>query len=155
MTADDELDRFLAGTALCRRLTGELRTALAQRFVPRLVPGGEVVLREGEPADGLYLVRSGRLQVRRSAPDPDDEVVGEIGRGEVVGEAALLTERARTATVVALRDSELLHLSIDAFEHPPRASTRARRGASGPPEAREGSARRLAGRTARKGCPVA
>jgi CRP-like cAMP-binding protein len=72
----DDLDGFLAGTALCRTLTATLRTALAERFVPRAVPGGEVVLREGEPADGLYLVRSGRLQVRRTADDPTDEVVG-------------------------------------------------------------------------------
>jgi NTE family protein len=112
----DDLDEFLAGTALCRRLTDDLRTALAARFVPRSVQGGDVVLREGEPADGLYLVRSGRLQVRRVTDEADDQVVGEIGRGEVVGEAALLTEGARTATVVALRDSELLHLSVEAFE---------------------------------------
>ena len=69
-------------------------------------------------ADGLYLV------VSRSAAGPGGrratKVVGEIGRGEVVGEAALLTEQTRTATVVALRDSELLHLPVDGVRVPRR-----------------------------------
>jgi predicted acylesterase/phospholipase RssA len=43
-------------------------------------------------------------------------VIGEVGRGEVVGEMALLIDEPRSATIRAMRDSELLRLSRDAFD---------------------------------------
>ncbi len=116
MGLGEELDAFLAGTALCGAMTGEVRAAIASHLIPRAVVGGEVLLQEGDPPDGMYFVRAGRLQVRRAGPDGADEVVAEIGRGEVVGEASLVTDLPRVATVVALRDTELLHLSLEAFE---------------------------------------
>jgi len=106
---------FLAESSLFGALPDEARRALAERLVPRSVEGGELVICEGDEADGLYLVVGGRLQARRG--DGEETVVlGEIGRGEVFGEAALLTDRPRVASVVALRDTELLHLPVDAFE---------------------------------------
>jgi NTE family protein len=108
-------DDFLAGSELFGTLPAEVREALASRLTPRSVAGGGIVMSEGDEADGLYLVRAGRLQARRLAPE-GPVVLGEAGRGEVVGEAALLTDQQRSATVVALRDTELLHLSVEAFE---------------------------------------
>lgn len=91
-------------------------------MVPMRIEGGTVLMREGAAADGVYIVTSGRLRARRDTP-AGTVVLGEIGRGEVVGEAALLTSQPRGASVVALRDTELLHLSVGAFdrliaEHP-------------------------------------
>jgi NTE family protein len=75
--------------------------ALAAR--PRSVAAGEVLFECGDPGDALFLVRSGRLEVL-----VDGAVVRVHGRGEVFGELASLTGGARTATVRARRDSELL-----------------------------------------------
>ena len=116
MTGRGDIDeRELGETALFGALDATVRRALADRLVPVTLEGGEVLMREGDPADGLYLVRAGRLQAR-TGPEGEAVVIGEIGRGEVVGESALLTEQARTATVVALRDTELLRLSVASFE---------------------------------------
>ncbi len=78
--------------------------------------GGELLFREGEPADCLYVVRSGRLRALMKQEDGSERVVGEIGRGEVVGELALLTGGSRSASVLAVRDSELLRFSEAGFE---------------------------------------
>lgn len=102
-------------SALFGALPVDARAALTSRLVPVSLDGGAVLMREGEAPDGLYLVRVGRLLAHRGVGD-DRVVLGEIGRGEVVGEAALVTVRPRIATVVALRDTELLHLSVEAFE---------------------------------------
>ncbi|MGZ6133495.1 MAG: cyclic nucleotide-binding domain-containing protein [Myxococcaceae bacterium] len=71
---------------------------------------GEVLLRQGEPGDEMFLVTAGRLRVTHR--DGADEVVlGEVGRGEHLGEIALLRSVARTATATALGETRLLALS--------------------------------------------
>ncbi len=113
--ASEEVLAFLAESELFGTLDDAERQLLAGRLETVMVEGGEVLIREGDPADGIYLVFSGRLQARLGAGD-DFSVIGEAGRGEVVGEAALLTDQPRGATVVALRDSLVLRLSVEAFE---------------------------------------
>jgi NTE family protein len=106
---------MIEGGSLLDGLPDAVRRALADRLQPRSLQGGEVLMREGDEADGLYLLQAGRL--RALVGDGEDRrVLGDIGRGEVVGEAALLTDQPRSATVVALRDSELFYLSIQSFE---------------------------------------
>jgi NTE family protein len=79
--------------------------------------GGETLFAEGDPADTLYLLRSGRLGVFRRAAEADrpPQFVGVIRPGEPAGEMAMLAGTIHTADVVALRDSEILALPRDAF----------------------------------------
>ena len=72
-------------------------------------------MRAGDQADGLYLLGSGRVQVLYVNDDGTETAVNELGRGEVIGEMSLLTDRPRSATIIALRDSHLLFLSTEAF----------------------------------------
>ena len=79
---------------------------------------GDVLCRQGEPAEHLYYLTSGRLGV---FVGQDQHQVGEVSRGEYVGEMAMLTGEPRSASVYALRDSELLVLdkaSFDAIQTP-------------------------------------
>lgn len=78
--------------------------------------GGETLFAEHDPADTLYLLRSGRLGVfRREHGDQPAQFVGVIRPGEPAGEMAMLAGSPHTADVVALRDSEVLALPRDAF----------------------------------------
>ncbi|WP_332654417.1 patatin-like phospholipase family protein [Brevundimonas sp.] len=79
--------------------------------------GGETLFAEGDAADTLYLLRSGRLGVFRRDPAEDraPQFVGVIRPGEPAGEMAMLAGTRHTADVVALRDSEVLALPRDAF----------------------------------------
>lgn len=113
--AAPDLPAFLAGAEVFAGLDEDARRLLAEHLEVLAVEGGQVVMAEGDAADGLYLVASGRLQARIER-DGASVPIGEVGRGEVVGEAALLTDRPRSATVVALRDSVLYRLPVDAFE---------------------------------------
>ena len=79
------------------------------------LPGGETLFEAGAEADSVYLVRSGRLAVIRTAADGSEQVLGVVAPGEPVGEMALFAGAAHSAKVVALRDSEMLALPRDAF----------------------------------------
>ena len=81
--------------------------------------------------DGLYLLGSGRAQVIFVNDDGSEFVVNELGRGELIGEMALITDRPRSATIVAMRDSHLLFLSTEAFTRVIRAHPDALRAVSG------------------------
>ncbi|MGH8571882.1 MAG: cyclic nucleotide-binding domain-containing protein, partial [Gammaproteobacteria bacterium] len=77
---------------------------------------GEALFRQGDPADGWYIVMSGRLQVLRRDELGDLKTLGEIGRGESVGELSLLSGEPRVATPYALRDTELIRFSSESFQ---------------------------------------
>jgi NTE family protein len=80
---------------------------LATGAVHFSLPAGSVLFESGSTPDGVYLVASGRLGVTTSGVA---RLTAEIGRNELVGEAGWLLHERRSATVVALRDSELLHV---------------------------------------------
>jgi CRP-like cAMP-binding protein len=79
---------------------------------------GEVVFREGDPADSVHLVLSGHLAVSVSTADGERATLNVIGPGSHVGELALLARgapRERSATVVALEPSVTRVLTATAF----------------------------------------
>ena len=87
--------------------------ALAAGAVHFSVPAGEVLFESGSTTEGVYLLASGRLGVRVAA---GPGFTAEIGRGELVGEAGWLLGEPRSATVTALRDSELVLLPHGVLE---------------------------------------
>ena len=102
--------------ALFGPLDDDVALAVAKQAEWLSLASGEVLFRQGEPGGSLYVVISGRLQAVHRAPDGSERVLGEVARGESVGEMAFFTGEARSATLAALRDSVLLRFSRDVFE---------------------------------------
>lgn len=73
---------------------------------------GQTLFSAGDKGEELYFVLGGRLRAVAS----NGRVLSEMTRGESIGEIALLTGEARTATVVAVRDSDLVRISRQAFD---------------------------------------
>jgi NTE family protein/lysophospholipid hydrolase len=80
------------------------------------LPFGQALFRQGDQECELYLLVSGRLQVCVGGKDGGERKVAEIKRGEIVGEMAMFTGDKRTASVYAMRDSDLVRISREAFE---------------------------------------
>lgn len=99
---------------------GELDEAAIGELWPLLqwveVSGGQTLMRQGDPGDALYLLVSGRLRAYVRGDDGPARAVGEITRGEIVGEMSLFTGEPRMASVVAIRDSLLVRLDKEAFD---------------------------------------
>ncbi|MGB6352892.1 MAG: Crp/Fnr family transcriptional regulator, partial [Steroidobacteraceae bacterium] len=81
--------------------------ALAAGAVHFSLPAGSLLFESGSTPDGVYLVASGRLGVKTRGMA---RLTAEIQRSELVGEAGWLLKEERSATVFALRDSEILLL---------------------------------------------
>jgi len=78
--------------------------------------GGDTLFRQGDPADALFVVLVGRLQVIVEDDAGGSRAVDTLEKGAVIGEMALLLGETRSATVVARRDSELLRIGRAGFE---------------------------------------
>jgi predicted acylesterase/phospholipase RssA/CRP-like cAMP-binding protein len=83
---------------------------------PVHLPGGALLFAAGVAGDSMYVVLSGRLRVTIDRDDGTTESLRELARGNTVGELALLTGASRSASVWAIRDSELVKISQAAFE---------------------------------------
>jgi NTE family protein len=99
-------------TALSRLFLGPRRSQEATWFS---LPGGRVLFHAGEEADRLYFVLAGRLGVVQRAEGQEPQFLGVIRPGEPAGEMAMIAGTPHTATVVALRDSELMAMPRSAF----------------------------------------
>jgi NTE family protein len=80
------------------------------------LPGGASLFEAGDPPDALFMVISGCLGAFARTPDGHTRLVGRVMAGETVGEMALISGKPRTASVHALRDTEIGRFSKQAFD---------------------------------------
>jgi CRP/FNR family cyclic AMP-dependent transcriptional regulator len=108
----------LSKSKLAIEMTEEQRKALAAVMTLRDLAPREVIVREGESDDHLYLVVSGGVAVvKASGGGSDDEVTLNVIRpGEVVGELSFLDGATRYASLVALDGTRVIGLSRGALE---------------------------------------
>lgn len=76
---------------------------------------GRALYRQDEPSDSTFIVLSGRLRSVITHPNGKKEIVGEFGKGDLIGIVEMITETNRTTTVMAVRDSELAKLPEGLF----------------------------------------
>lgn len=101
----------LRAMALFGPLSDEELEATQARGSLRTVEPGEVLVREGDRADNVYVVLSGKAQVELHGV----EVGPVVEPGECVGELAVLDEAPRAATVTALTRMSLLSFTAETF----------------------------------------
>jgi serine/threonine-protein kinase len=84
-------------------------------FATLKLADGELVVREGDPAEAAYVIVDGHCQVFRER-DGRRTVLRTLGPGDAFGETALLSARPRTASVVAVGNVTLKLITARAFE---------------------------------------
>jgi len=97
---------------------------IESRFEWVHVNRGETLFSKGDAADGLYFLVHEFLHVVSQEASGEAKILGAIFRGEMVGEMAILSGEKRTATVCAVRDSDLVRLTKTDFEEISKAYPR-------------------------------
>jgi NTE family protein len=110
-----DLVNALRSSRVFAGLTSDVIGRIAAAVQPEVIVGGRVLFREGDAGADAFIVLSGRLRVERAGPE-GAILVRELAAGDLVGEFALLTGARRTATVTAIRDSELGRIDHARFD---------------------------------------
>ena len=100
---------MVARVPLFARLDAAAIADLVAMLRARTVPAGATIIRKGERGDAMYLIASGRVEVESA----NGKV--RLEEGDFFGEIALLSREPRSATVMALRPTDLLVLDADDF----------------------------------------
>jgi NTE family protein/lysophospholipid hydrolase len=93
------------------RALRDLQAELAWRQLSH----GEILFNQGDPGDSMYIVVNGRLRIVAMLSNGDERELDEIGSGDIVGEFGLITGDPRTATVYAIRETNLVKMTQPVF----------------------------------------
>ncbi len=92
----------------------------------KVVPEGEVIFRENDDGQRMFLIRKGKVRITKTFLSGDEELSGGkklerelvvLEHGDFFGEMSLLNEEPRAATAVALEESEVLEIDRSIFEN--------------------------------------
>jgi small-conductance mechanosensitive channel/CRP-like cAMP-binding protein len=104
---------ILADVAIFSSLSAGERQQLAQAAREVTFGASEIVVRQGDAGQSMFVVVSGEARV---TVDSAENEVARIGAGGFFGEMSLLTGAPRNATVRAIVDSQLVEITVDAFK---------------------------------------
>lgn len=115
---EDFMERLLAlrKVPLLANLTLDQLEAVHQLAEEATFVPGEIVMREGEPGNELYILLEGALDVMLGWETPEASRLGEIHPVNYVGEMAILDDAPRSATIVATEPSRLLSLDGESLK---------------------------------------
>jgi signal transduction histidine kinase len=95
----------LESTKLFRNLGPAELQMLRQIAREQKFSAGQAIFKEGDKGDGIYMVRSGQVEISVKLADTVDRVFAKLGPGEILGEMAVLELKPRSATATAAEDS--------------------------------------------------
>jgi putative ABC transport system ATP-binding protein len=110
-----EICQFLAENDVFKGLTPGALAEVAEQMQTESFAAGDVVFRQGDPGDKLYLIRSGSVEVIDES-GAGRRVLATRRGGEIFGELALLSDKPRNATIVVAEDAVLYTLERGYFE---------------------------------------
>src|SRR5207249_7126549 len=97
-------------------LASEELETIAQLLRERRLAESEVLCRQGDPGDALFIVTGGRIRLSTTDPSGNEKILTYFTDGQFFGEMSLLTGSPRSATASAETDSQLLVLDRSAFD---------------------------------------
>jgi CRP-like cAMP-binding protein len=81
------------------------------------IPQGQVIIREGEEGDSLYIIKSGSVQVFINGPEQDEKIIlSKLSDADYFGEMSLITGEPRSASIETLTNVSLLRLDKEGFQ---------------------------------------
>jgi CRP/FNR family cyclic AMP-dependent transcriptional regulator len=97
-------------------LPADFVTALFGQAKSVMLARNKTLFRAGDPCDGCYRVVEGLLKVTAASPSRRERILAILGPGALVGELSMIDGAPRSASVTAIRDSQLRFVTGEAFE---------------------------------------
>ncbi|MDL1963351.1 MAG: cyclic nucleotide-binding domain-containing protein [Deltaproteobacteria bacterium] len=113
--SDNELRSFLEKIPLFSSIPYNQLHGIAKLFEPISVKKGEIICKQGESGDTMFIVKSGSVGVYIDR-EGNEMFVSYLHRGDFFGELSLLTGKARSATIKVILDAKLYRLKQQDFK---------------------------------------
>ncbi|MEI6043531.1 MAG: cyclic nucleotide-binding domain-containing protein [Chloroflexota bacterium] len=120
----DYMIESLKRVPMLAALKPEQLEGLSKLATTRLYKKGEVIIKQGEPGTGLFIMLSGSVQVTsKTRPGLPEAKLNVLNKGDFFGEMSLIDGYPRAATVTAIVDIEVVELNrwvfLDALRREP------------------------------------
>ncbi|WP_418278054.1 Crp/Fnr family transcriptional regulator [Isoptericola jiangsuensis] len=108
-------DTVVLAAPLFADMDTEESKALFESMVAVELSRGDVLFREGEPGDRLYVIAQGKIKLGRRSSDGRENLLSILGPGEMFGELSLFDPGPRTATASSVSDAVVYELRHQAL----------------------------------------
>jgi putative peptide zinc metalloprotease protein len=112
----DERIKLLDRVPIFVNATYEDLQPIVEVLTPQQFAAREVIIRQGDPGDTFYIIQHGKVSVFQKHGDEEPRLVNTLGPGQAFGEAALITDNPRNATIIAATPTVVLALGRSDFE---------------------------------------
>jgi len=109
-------ESFLQKVPLLSQLEEFERRKVADALFTQSYANGALVIKQGDPADGMYFVEQGAVTVVKRTENGEEKAVNSVEVGGYFGELGLINNKPRIASIVALGDVKVAFLEAAAVE---------------------------------------
>ena len=113
----DSLHAVLSALWLFEDLSEAEFATLLQSMQIRTYRSKEIIVKKGDPADGLYVILDGHAKVASQNKEGWDTAFSVMGPNEAFGEIALLDGQPRSATVTTMKECQVAYMPVSTFRH--------------------------------------
>lgn len=111
-----EIVDALQAVSLFGGLSQRFLTGIARSCTERTFTAGEIIVKQGNPGIGLFVIVSGKVKVVKTSEQGERMELATHGPGEVIGEMSVLDGANRSADVIAVEETRCLVLSAWDFK---------------------------------------
>ena len=112
----ESVESMIESVDLFDPLSTEEKRAIAEAAVGHVFAPGELILRQGDAGESMFIVRRGSVEVRLASSNGEPLRVATLEQGSVFGEMCLLTGEPRSADVSAVEEVEVLEIRKSALQ---------------------------------------
>ncbi|MCX7677818.1 MAG: SpoIIE family protein phosphatase [Spirochaetes bacterium] len=111
-----DLKRILKGINIFEGMNENLLDEITPILKPMKCTAGETIIREGDPGEAMYIIKSGAVKITRADEEGDEIFISLLAGGTYFGEFSLIDNLTRSASVTAIEESEIFQLDKKDFD---------------------------------------
>lgn len=110
------MDEILSRAGIFQGVEPAAIAVLKEDLHPVEYSRGEIIIREGEPGDKLFIVTAGKIKLSRKAPDGRENLLSVLGPSDMFGELSIFDPGPRTSSAVCVTDVSAVSMDRDALK---------------------------------------
>jgi CRP-like cAMP-binding protein len=110
---DTEILESLKKLPFFKEIPENILTRIAAHSEIRELSRSDVLVREGDPSNSLFIIRQGWVKVVAKGIQGEEIILNQCGPGQIIGEMSLIDQEARSNTIIALSPVKLIEIKYN------------------------------------------